>query len=260
MLGNLSHIILINLDPVVGNATLVLSGRGRRAEFGRVWRRTVSFGCSNSFGGLAAALTPIVFIVDDDDSVRTSLRRLLLPEGYHIEAHAGTGTLFINGRPDSPCCLILDVQMPEVNGLSYQEALSQSGIRVPIIFITGWGDIPMSVRAMKAGAVDFLAKPFARTQLLSCVKSALAHDEASLKQDRLLSDLRRRYATLTPRECEVFAAVSAGRLNKQVGQDLGVVEKTIKVHRAHVMEKMGAEALADLVRMADKLGIGVGQH
>src|SRR4051794_8005303 len=198
---------------------------------------------------------PIVFVVDDDASVRTSLRRMLQSEGYEIHAFSSTSNLFAGGRPDSPCCLILDVQLPEVDGLSYQETLGRMGVRVPIIFITGWGDIPMSVRAMKAGAVDFLAKPFDRAQLLACLKTAILHDSESLEEDRLLANLERRYATLTPRECEVFAAITAGRLNKQVGYDLGVVEKTIKVHRAHVMEKMGAVAIVDLARMADSLGI-----
>ena len=199
--------------------------------------------------------TPIVFVVDDDASVRTSLRRLLQATGYQIQAFSSTSNLFVEGRPDTPCCLILDVRLPEVDGLSYQETLSAMGVRVPIIFISGWGDVPMSVRAMKAGALDFLEKPFDRARLLECVRAAIARDAQELEEERLLADLKRRYATLTPRECEVFAAVSAGRLNKQVGYALGVVEKTIKVHRAHVMEKMGAEALVDLVRMADSLGI-----
>jgi len=198
---------------------------------------------------------PIVFVVDDDASVRTSLRRLLQPTGYNIQTYSSTNSLFAQGRPDAPCCLILDVQLPEVDGLSYQEMLCSMGVRVPIIFISGWGDVPMSVRAMKAGALDFLEKPFDRSKLLECVRSAIARDARELQSERLLGDLKRRYATLTPRECEVFAAVSAGRLNKQVGYELGVVEKTIKVHRAHVMENMGAEALVDLVRMADSLGI-----
>lgn len=198
---------------------------------------------------------PIVFVVDDDASVRTSLRRLLQSTGYNIQTYSSTNSLFTEGRPDTPCCLILDVQLPEVDGLAYQEMLVTMGVRVPIIFISGWGDVPMSVRAMKAGALDFLEKPFDRSKLLECVRAAIARDAQELQSERQLGDLKRRYATLTPRECEVFAAVSAGRLNKQVGYELGVVEKTIKVHRAHVMEKMGAEALVDLVRMADSLGI-----
>jgi FixJ family two-component response regulator len=197
----------------------------------------------------------MVFVVDDDASVRSSLRRLLQSTGYQIQTFSSTANLFSHGRPDSPCCLILDVHLPEVDGLSYQETLGSNGVRVPIVFISGWGDVPMSVRAMKAGAVDFLEKPFDRAKLLECVRAAIAGDAEALEEERLLGDLKQRYATLTPRECEVFAAVSAGRLNKQVGYDLGVVEKTIKVHRAHVMEKMRAEALVDLVRMADSLGI-----
>ncbi len=197
----------------------------------------------------------IVFVVDDDPSMRSSLRRLLQASGYQVQTLASTSDLFADGRPDSPCCLILDVQLPEVDGLSYQETLAEMGVRVPIIFITGWGNIPMSVRAMKAGAADFLPKPFNRDQLLACLKAAIERDLELLCEDRLRAELKRRFETLTPRESEVFAAVAAGRLNKQVGYELGVVEKTIKVHRARVMEKMGAEALVDLVRMADSLGI-----
>jgi len=197
----------------------------------------------------------IVFVVDDDPSVRTSLQRLLQLARYQVHTFASTSGLFAQGRPDYPCCLILDVQLPEMDGLSYQETLAKMDVRIPIIFITGWGSIPMTVRAMKAGAVDFLSKPFDHDQLLASVKAAIAQDAQALEDNRVRAELKRRYATLTPRECEVFAAVSSGMLNKQVGYGLGVVEKTIKVHRAHVMEKMGAEALVDLVRMADSLGI-----
>lgn len=199
--------------------------------------------------------TPTVFVVDDDLAVRSALRRLLVAAGYRVVALASTKHLFEDGRPDLPCCLVLDVGLPEVDGLEFQEALARAGVQVPIIFITGRGDIPMSVRAMKAGAVDFLAKPFDRAQLLACVILALSRDAQSLVQRRQLADLKQRYKTLSPRECEVFAAVASGMLNKRVGFELGVVEKTIKVHRAHVMEKMRAVALADLVRMADLLGL-----
>ena len=199
--------------------------------------------------------TSSVFVVDDDLAVRSALRRLLVAAGYQVQALSSTKHLFEEGRPDSPCCLVLDVGLPDVDGLAFQEALGRAGVDVPIIFITGRGDIPMSVRAMKAGAVDFLAKPFDRSQLLACVSLALTRDAESLVRQRQLTGLKQRYATLSPRECEVFAAVASGMLNKQVGFELGVVEKTIKVHRAHVMEKMQAVALADLVRMADLLGI-----
>lgn len=197
----------------------------------------------------------MVFVVDDDASVRTSLRRLLASEGYQVQTFSSTSKVFQSGRPDSPSCLILDVHMPEVDGMTYQETLRDSGVRIPVIFITGWGDIPMSVRAIKGGAVDFLQKPFDRSELLRCVRTAILMDSQLLEGDRQLAELRRRYSTLTPRESEVFAAVSSGRLNKQVGYELGVVEKTIKVHRAHVMEKMGADSLVDLVQMAGSLGI-----
>jgi FixJ family two-component response regulator len=196
-----------------------------------------------------------VFVVDDDLSVRSSLRRLLSSAGYQVQALASTKHLFEHGRPDSPCCVILDVGLPDVNGLEFQEALASAGIEVPIIFITGRGDISMSVRAMKAGALDFICKPFESAELLSRVISALERDSQYLTVRERLSQLKHRYATLSPRECEVFAAVTSGLLNKQVGYELGVAEKTIKVHRAHVMEKMNAVAIVDLARMADSLGV-----
>jgi FixJ family two-component response regulator len=199
--------------------------------------------------------TAIVFVVDDDLSVRSSLRRLLTGAGYHVQVLASTRHLFEHGRPDVACCVILDVGLPDVNGLEFQESLKTAGINVPIIFITGRGDVSMSVRAMKAGAIDFICKPFEGAELMELVNMALERDREALECNHRLADLKHRYATLSPRECEVFAAVTSGMLNKQVGYELGVAEKTIKVHRAHVMEKMQAVAIVDLARMADSLGI-----
>jgi len=199
--------------------------------------------------------TAIVFVVDDDLSVRSSLRRLLTGAGYHVQALGSTRHLFEHGRPDVPCCVILDVGLPEVNGLEFQDSLTRAGINVPIIFITGRADVSSSVRAMKAGAIDFICKPFEGAELMDLVNMALQRDSEALTENQRLAALKHRYATLSPRECEVFAAVTSGLLNKQVGYELGVAEKTIKVHRAHVMEKMQAVAIVDLARMADSLGI-----
>jgi FixJ family two-component response regulator len=200
--------------------------------------------------------TPVVMVVDDDPSVRAATERLLRAAGYPVRTFPDTRTLFAHGRPDGPCCLILDVRMPGEDGLHFQQALADAGVRIPIVFITGHGDIPTRVRAMRAGAVDFLPKPFDAGQLLAAVAIALQADVRSLDDQQHLADVRDRYQALSPREREVFAAVTSGLLNKQVGAELGVTEKTVKVHRGRVMEKMKAEGLTDLVRMADLLHAG----
>jgi FixJ family two-component response regulator len=192
----------------------------------------------------------IVFVVDDDASIRKALRRLLQTAGHCVQTFSGVENLFKDGRPSTPCCLLLDIQLTDCNGLEYQETLARAGIQVPIIFITGCGDIPMSVRAMKAGAIDFLAKPIEAAQLRACVNAALKFDAQSLPRQQQLHQAQSRFESLTLREREVFSAVVSGMLNKQVGYDLGVAEKTIKVHRGRVMEKMQATSLADLVRTA----------
>lgn len=197
---------------------------------------------------------PIVFVVDDDASVRNALSRLLGAAGLRAEAFASAQEFLRYDRPDAPCCLVLDVQMPGLNGLELQHALGEVSIGLPIIFITGYGDIPMSVRAMKAGAVDFLPKPFDDGDLLDAVRKAIAKDVQAGRERAEVSEIRRRAGSLTPREREVMALVVGGMLNKQIGRVLGVTEKTIKVHRGQVMRKMRAGSLAELVRLAEKVG------
>ena len=199
------------------------------------------------------SISPLVFIVDDEPDICVATARLLRSAGYRVRTYESTQPLFAQGRPNGPCCLILDLQIPGENGLEFQERLKARGIRVPIIFISGYGDIPSSVRAIKGGAQDFLPKPFNDTQLLGAVAQALEEDVRQLAASQHMVRMHEHYSALTLREREVFAAVSAGLLNKQVADELGIAEKTVKVHRARVMEKMHAVAAADLVRMSDLL-------
>jgi FixJ family two-component response regulator len=199
--------------------------------------------------------TPVVHVVDDDDSVRSALEQLLRAAGFEVRAYASAAE-FLLGRSDenAPRCLVLDVHMPGFDGLRLQEALSQANALPPTVFLTGHGDIPTTVRAMKAGAIDFLTKPVSRDLLLAAVRTALARDaETRLAQERLRA-FRARYETLTAREREVFAGVVAGKLNKQIAGDLGTAERTIKAHRAQVMEKMRVGSVAELAQLAVKLG------
>lgn len=197
-----------------------------------------------------------VCIIDDDESVRVALTDLLESAGLHAEAFA-SGSGFLESPPDDhlPNCLILDVRLPEISGLEFQTELSAAGIEIPIIFITGHGDIPMSVQAMKAGAVDFLAKPFRDQDLLDAIHRAVERDRSGRKHRAETNEVRRRFAELTPREREVMGLVIRGLLNKQIASELGASETTIKVHRAQAMRKMQAESLPDLVRMAEKLSL-----
>jgi FixJ family two-component response regulator len=199
--------------------------------------------------------TPVVIIIDDDASFRRSTERLIESAGFKVQGFAAATGFLKNHRPDVPACLVLDVRMPELSGLDLQQELAQAGVRIPIIFLTGHGDIPMSVQAMKAGAVEFLTKPFSPEALLGAIGQALKRDRDSLAEESALDGLRRNYELLTPREREVMALVVSGLLNKQIGAALGTTEKTIKFHRAHIMQKMQALSLADLVRMAGKLGV-----
>ena len=197
----------------------------------------------------------IVFVVDDDPSVRRAIKVLLESVGLAVELF-GSAKEFLLGRPaDSPSCLVLDVRLPGLSGLDFQAELAKADIRIPIIFITGHGDIPMTVRAMKAGAVEFLTKPFRDQDLLDAVQIALERDRARRAQDETVRDVRAHFEALTPREQEVIGFVTAGLMNKQIAGELGVSEITVKVHRGNVMKKMGARSLAELVRMADVLGI-----
>jgi FixJ family two-component response regulator len=196
-----------------------------------------------------------VFVVDDDPSVRRSTERLIRSAGFKVLTFESAGDFLKYQRPEAPACLVLDVRLPGLNGLELQRELSQSGNQLPIIFMTGHGDIPMTVRAMKAGAVEFLTKPYKKNNLLDAIQSAVERDRATHKARVETGDLHKRFEQLTPREREVMALVVTGRLNKQVAGDLDTTERTIKFHRAHIMQKMGAESLADLVRMAEKLGV-----
>ncbi len=198
---------------------------------------------------------PVVHVVDDDDSMRTAVVRLLQAAGYQARGYGSAGE-FLLGRSDrdAPGCAVLDVRMPGPSGLDLQEALARFDVPLPIVFLTGHGDIPMSVRAIKAGAVDFLTKPVSREVLLGAVRSAIARDAETRAAREVLRVLRARYESLTPREREVFTGVVAGRLNKQIAADLGTAERTIKAHRAQVMEKMQVASVAELVQAADQLG------
>lgn len=203
-----------------------------------------------------AELDGIVYVVDDDPSVRTSTERLVRSAGLAVQTFGSAREFLDSARSEAPACLVLDVRMPGQSGLELQDELMRSAEQVPpIIFVTGHGDIPMTVRAMKAGAVEFMTKPYRQAELLEAIRAAIEHDRASRLARREAAALRRRYERLTPREREVMALVVAGLLNKQIAGDLATSERTIKFHRAHLMNKMQAESLAELVRMAGELGI-----
>ena len=196
-----------------------------------------------------------VFVVDDDGPLREALRGLLRSVGLRAEVFASAADFLKLKLPDTAACLVLDVRLPGVSGLDFQAELAKADIRIPIIFITGHGDIPMTVRAMKAGAVEFLTKPFRDQDLLDAVQIALERDRARRAENQALLEVRAHFESLTPREQQVIGFVTAGLMNKQIAAELGVSEITVKVHRGSVMKKMKARSLADLVRMADALGL-----
>lgn len=197
----------------------------------------------------------MVFVVDDDPAIRTALQRLIRSVGIEVQTFSSAQDFLRASRPQVPACLVLDVRLPDLSGLNLQEKLAEAQVDLPIVFITGYGDIPMTVRAMKGGALEFLTKPLKEQDLLEAIQRGIERDRGLLAQRAELSELQHRYDLLTPREREVLPLVTSGLLNKQIAAELGASEKTIKVHRGQVMQKMKAESLVHLVRMAEKLGL-----
>jgi FixJ family two-component response regulator len=197
---------------------------------------------------------PTVFVIDDDPSMRAAVEDLVRSVGLQVRALASPQEFLESSQPDTPGCLVLDVRLPGMSGLTFQKELLKEGITLPVIFITGHGDIPMSVRAMKAGAIEFLTKPFHHQELLDAIHAAIERDRAMRRETVLIAELRKRYATLTERERQIMALVVTGRANKQIAAEFNLSEITVKVHRGQVMQKMKAESLPELVRMADRLG------
>ena len=203
----------------------------------------------------ASVKEPIVFVVEDDASMQRALTNLFQSVGLEVEVFGSASEMLQRRLPDVASCLVLDIRLPGLSGLDFQMELARANIHIPIIFMTGHGDIPMSVRAMKGGAVDFLTKPFRDQDMLDAVVMAIERDRKRREADKIVANLQTLLETLTPREREVLALVSSGLMNKQIAAELGLAEITVKIHRGHIMKKMGAKSLADLVRKAETLGI-----
>ena len=203
----------------------------------------------------ASADEPIVFVIDDDESMRRALTNLFHSVGLTAQVFGSAPEMLHSKLPDVASCLVLDIRLPGLSGLDFQTELAKAHIHIPIIFMTGHGDIPMTVRAMKGGAVDFLTKPFRDQDMLDAVVSAIERDRKRRESDKVITNLQALLETLTPREREILALVSSGLMNKQIAAELGLAEITVKIHRGHIMKKMGSKSLADLVRKAETLGI-----
>jgi FixJ family two-component response regulator len=204
---------------------------------------------------MASAEVPIVYVIDDDDSMRRGLTNLFESVGLRVEVFGSAPELLERKLPDVPSCLVLDIRLPGMSGLDFQDLLEKAAIHIPIVFMTGHGDIPMSVKAMKAGAADFLTKPFRQQEMLDAVTAGFERDRKRRKDEKIVSNARALFETLTPREREILALVAAGLMNKQIAAEIGIAEITVKIHRGHIMKKMGTRSLADLVRIAEMLGI-----
>jgi FixJ family two-component response regulator len=249
----------LGLDPAASTLRAIIASPPLEGWRRQVPVRLASKGLLQHLGSNMIEPDSVVFVVDDDPSVRRSTERLLRLAGLKVQTFRSAREFLVSQRPEGPACLVLDIRMPGLSGMDLQRELSQSGINLPIIFITAHGDIPLSVRAMKAGAVEFLTKPFRGRSLLDAVRGAIERDRSTHQGRSETAELRERYEQLTPREREVMPRIASGMLNKQVAGELATTERTIKFHRAHVMRKMQAESLADLVRMTDKLGLSTRQ-